>query len=138
MNPNYHYFRDSKQLDKYIEEHHKNKKETTVRGTTFDPNGLLIPSEKKDYYIQYYTRYKDGYRFYYGPNQIIEDNYQGMIYWGYVKKNDIDPETARVWMPEEQKFMVFQTQESQYEVVYNDIGNAIGLGHSWGNIVLWS
>lgn len=56
MNPNYHYFRDSKQLDKYIEEHHKNKKETTARGTTFDPNGLLIPSEKKDYYIQYYTR----------------------------------------------------------------------------------
>lgn len=47
MNPNYHYFKDSKQLDKYIKEHSKNKKETTVRGTIFDPNGLLIPSEEK-------------------------------------------------------------------------------------------
>lgn len=35
-------------------------------------------------------------------------------------------------MPEEQKFMVFQTQEPQYEVVYNDIGNAIGWGIAGG------
>lgn len=28
--------------------------------------------------------------------------------------------------------MVFQTQEPQYEVVYNDIGNAIGWGIAGG------
>lgn len=101
--------KDVNQLDSYIKNYDFQQGKETKRGTTFNPTGLLIQSElNPQYYIQYYTHYnkthilldpETGYA-------VIDpetgrpkiENYEGFIYWKYVRIENNNPRPYTVWI----------------------------------------
>lgn len=95
---------DKNQLDGYIKalraqiKKDDTKKYTVIRGTTFDPDYLEIPSnDHPGWYIKYYADYGLGYMTVDGTGNPYYETYDGMIYWCYVKDEDHDDNLT--WYP---------------------------------------